>query len=240
MNRRRNGALNEFISDHDMNPLAEMSAVVVKDMLSEIRTRYALNALIMFVVTAVAVILFALRGDTPSTVVLSGMYWVVVFFTGMSGLSRTFVSEEERGTALTLQLVTSPGVVYFGKLTFNVALTLTLVIGVSIVYLIAFPGFVIETPSIFAVTLLLGSLGLASASTIIAAIVAKAGSRGTLYPVLSFPVMVVLLMTVMNATVKALDGDPFSAAGVDFLVLISYVMVMTAGSYLLFEFVWKD
>lgn len=240
MNGRHNGAPNEFTSDHDMKAMAEMSAVVVKDMLSELRTRYALNALIMFVVTAVAVILFALRGDTPGTVVLSGMYWVVVFFTGMSGLSRTFVSEEERGTALTLQLVTSPGVVYFGKLIFNVALTLTLVIGVTIVYLIAFPGFVIETPSIFAVTLLLGSLGLASASTIIAAIVAKAGSRGTLYPVLSFPVMVVLLMTVMNATVKALDGDPFSAAGVDFLVLISYVMVMTAGSYLLFEFVWKD
>lgn len=223
-----------------MSTLAELSAVVAKDMLSELRTRYALNALVMFVVTAVAVILFALRGDTPSTVVLSGMYWVVVFFTGMSGLSRTFVSEEERGTALTLQLVTSPGVVYFGKLLFNVALTVTLVLGVTVVYLVAFPGFVIATPSIFVVTLLLGSLGLASASTIIAAIVAKAGSRGTLYPVLSFPVVVVLLMTVMNATVKALDGDPFSAAGVDFLVLISYVMVMTAGSYLLFEFVWKD
>ncbi|MBI4418235.1 MAG: heme exporter protein CcmB [Ignavibacteriales bacterium] len=215
-------------------------AVVVKDVKSEIRTRYALNALVMFVVTAVAVILFALRGDTPSTVVLAGMFWVVVFFTGMSGLSRTFVSEEERGTSLTLQLVASPGVVYFGKLLFNVALTLTLILGVTGVYLVAFPGFVIQTPSIFFITLFLGSLGLASAATIIAAIVAKAGSRGTLYPVLSFPVVVVLLMTVMNATVKALDGDPLSSATVDFLVLISYVMVMTAGSYLLFDFVWKD
>jgi len=223
-----------------MNLLARTSAVFVKDLLSEIRTRYALNALLMFVITAVAVILFALRGDTPGTIVLAGMFWVVVFFTGMSGLSRIFVSEEERGTALTLQLVAPPGVVYFGKLAFNVLLTLVLVAGVTVVYLVAFPGFIIQTPSIFFVTLLLGSLGLASAATIIAAIVAKAGSRGTLYPVLSFPVVVVLLMTVMNATIKSLDGEPFSTAVVDFVVLISYVMVMTAGSFLLFEFVWKD
>jgi ABC-type transport system involved in cytochrome c biogenesis permease component len=32
------------------------------------------------------------------------MLWVVVFVAAMSGLSRTFVMEEERGTTLTLQL----------------------------------------------------------------------------------------------------------------------------------------
>jgi len=47
-------------------------------------------------------------------------------------------------------------------------------------------------------------------------------------------------MSVMNATAKALDGEQFVDAAVDFLVLISYVMVITAGSYLLFDYVWKD
>ena len=37
----------------------------------------------------------------------------------MSGLSRTFVSEEDRGTVIFLQLATRPSVVYFGKLLFN-------------------------------------------------------------------------------------------------------------------------
>lgn len=223
-----------------MSALSSTYAVVVKDVQSELRTRYALNALVMFVVTTVSIILFALRGDQPSNTVLAGMFWVVVFFTSMSGLSRAFVSEEERGTSLTLQLIASPSVIYFGKLLFNVFLTLTLVFGVTIVYTVVFPGFTIQSLDIFLTTVFLGSLGLASAATIIAAIIAKANTRGTLYPVLSFPILIVLLMTVMSATVKSLDGEPFSEAMGDVVVLISYCMVMTAGSFLLFDYVWKD
>lgn len=223
-----------------MNAWKSIFAIVTKDLQSELRTRYALNALLMFVITTVSIILFALRGDQPSSTVLAGMFWVVVFFSAMSGLSRAFVSEEERGTALTLQLVAASSSVYFGKLFFNILLTLSLVLGVLIVYTLAFPGFTIRSPDVFLVTVLLGSLGLASAATIIAAIIAKANTRGTLYPVLSFPILIVLLMSVMNATAKALDGEQFGEAAVDFLVLISYVMVITAGSYLLFDYVWKD
>jgi len=223
-----------------MNTWMSVKAIVAKDIQSELRTRYALNALLMFVLTTVSIILFALRGDQPSSTVLAGMFWVVVFFSAMSGLSRAFVSEEERGTAMTLQLVALPSSVYFGKLIFNVLLTLSLVLGVTIVYTVAFPGFTIRSLDIFLTTVALGSLGLASAATIIAAIIAKANTRGTLYPVLSFPILIILLMSVMNATAKALDGVPFEEAAVDFVVLISYVMVITAGSYLLFDYVWKD
>lgn len=224
-----------------MSAVSSTYSLVLKDIQSELRTRYALNALLMFVVTAVATILFALRSDQPSSTVLAGMYWVVVFFTAMSSLSRIFVSEEERGTTMTLQLVASPSVVYFGKLLFNTLLTLALIVAVTVLYTIVFSGFfVIKTPSIFFVTVGLGSLGFASAATIIAAIVAKANTRGTLYPVLSFPILIVLLMTVMNATTRALDGEPFSEALGDFQVLVGYFLVMIGGSYLLFDFVWKD
>ena len=224
-----------------MRHISSTYALIRKDVHSELRTRYALNALIMFVVTAVSTILFALRSDQPSSSILSGLYWVVVFFTAMSGLSRTFVSEEERGTTMTLQLVASPSTVYFGKLIFNTALTLSMTIAVTILYLAVFSAsFVIRTESIFLVTVLLGSLGFASASTIIAAIVAKANTRGTLYPVLSFPILIVLLMTVMNSTTKALDGEEFASALPDFQILVGYFLAMTGGSYLLFEYVWKD
>lgn len=216
-------------------------ALVRKDVHSELRTRYALNALIMFVVVAVATILFALRSDQPTSSVLSGLYWVVVFFTAMSGLSRTFVSEEERGTTMTLQLVATPSTVYFAKLIFNTVLTFSLTIAVTVLYMTVFSdAFIIRTMSTFLVTVTLGSLGFASASTIIAAIVAKANTRATLYPVLSFPILVVLLMTVMSATTKALDGEPFGTALGDFQILVGYILAMTGGSYLLFEYVWKE
>ncbi len=224
-----------------MSAISSTLALIRKDVHSELRTRYALNALLMFVVTAVSTIVFALRSDQPTSSVLSGLYWVVVFFTAMSGLSRTFVSEEERGTTMTLQLVATPSTVYFAKLLFNTALTFSLTIAVTILYMTVFSNaFVIKTMSIFVGTVVLGSLGFASASTIIAAIVAKANTRGTLYPVLSFPILIVLLMTVMAATTKALDGEELSSALGEFQILVGYILAMTGGSYLLFDYVWKD
>ena len=223
-----------------MNFIKSTLAVVSKDIRSELRTRYAMNALMMFVVISVATILFALREDEVSTDVLSGMFWVVVFFTAMSGLSRIFVSEEERGTTMTLQLVASPSVVYFGKLIFNCGLTITLSTVVTLLYVTVFPTFTIGSWAIFTVTIILGSLGFAAAATILAAIIAKANTKGTLYPVLSFPILIPLLMTVMKSTARALDGEIVSAAFGEFQILASYVMIMIAGSYLLFDFVWKE
>jgi len=223
-----------------VNFITSILAVVSKDVRSELRTRYAMNALLMFVVTSVATILFALRDDDVSTEVLSGMFWVVIFFTAMSGLSRIFISEEERGTTMTLQLVASPSVVYLGKLIFNAGLTLALSSAVTLLYLIAFPAFIIKSMEIFTITIFLGSLGFAAAATIIAAIIAKASTKGTLYPVLSFPILIPLLMTVMKSTARALDGELFTAALGEFQVLVSYLMIMVAGSYLLFDYVWKE
>ncbi len=223
-----------------MNIITSTLAIVSKDVRSELRTRYAMNALLMFVVTSVATILFALREDEVSTEVLSGMFWVVVFFTAMSGLSRIFVSEEERGTTMTLQLIASPSIVYFGKLIFNCGLTLVLSSAVTILYIAVFPAFVIKSMGIFILTIFLGSLGFAAAATIIAAIIAKANTKGTLYPVLSFPILIPLLMTVMKSTARALDGEMFIAAMSEFQILVSYLMIMIAGSYLLFDYVWKE
>jgi heme exporter protein B len=223
-----------------MKSIASTWAIVVKDVRSELRTRYALNALLMFVVTSVATILFALRDDELNPEILSGMFWVVIFFTAMSGLSRIFVSEEERGTTLTLQLVASPSVVYFGKLIFNSGLTLMLSSAVTVLYVVVFPAFVIKSPFIFGFTVFFGSLGFAAAATIIAAVIAKANTKGTLYPVLSFPILIPLLMTVMKSTARALDGELFTAALGEFQILVSYLLVMTAGSYLLFDYVWKE
>lgn len=86
----------------------------------------------------------------------------------------------------------------------------------------------------------LGSLGFAACATIIAAIIAKAGARGTLYPVLSFPILIPLLMTVMNGTARALNGEPIVNAIEELQVLVGYLLVMVGGSYILFDYVWKD
>jgi heme exporter protein B len=220
--------------------LRSVGAVFAKDWRAELRTRYAVSALLMFVVTTIAIIMFSLGSEEAPADVLSGMLWVVIFFGAMSGLARTFVVEEERGTAMTLQLLTSPGAVYFGKLLFNLVLVFGLNAITITLYSIFVNGFVIRTPSIFLLTVVLGSAGFAAAATILAAIIARASTKGTLYPVLAFPVLLPLLLAVINATRLAAEGAAFSEARGEFQLLVSYIAVVVAASTLVFDYVWKD
>lgn len=215
-------------------------AVFLKDWHSELRTRYAISALGMFVITTIAMILFSLGSEPASPEVLAGMLWVVLFFAAMSGLSRTFVMEEERGTAMTVQLQAPPSAVYFGKLLFNLVLGAGLTLLTVVLYALLIEGFVIRSTGLFVAIIALGSIGLASASTIIAAIIARANTKGTLYPVLSFPILLPLLMTVINGTRMASEGASWGDAAGEFQILISYIVVVTTTSYLLFEYIWKD
>ncbi len=215
-------------------------AIFVKDFRSELRTRYALNALIMFVVTTLAIVLFALGNEGTSSELLSGVLWIIIFFSAMSGLSRTFVSEEERGTVMTLHLIARPSMVYAGKLLFNFILLFLINVLTVILYLALLTNFIIRTYDLFIVTMILGTMGLASASTIIAVIISKANVKGTLYPVLSFPILLPLLLTVIKATALSVEGASFSEGTGEFQVLLSYLVVIIAASYLLFDFVWKD
>lgn len=215
-------------------------AVFRKDWGSELRTRYAMSALLMFVITTVAVIMFSLGGESAPPDVLSGIFWVVVFFAAMSGLSRTFISEEERGTAMGLQLMATPSAVFVGKLFFNLVLLAGVNTVVVVLCLLFVNGFVIETASLFLITLALGTAGMAAASTVIAAIIARANTKGTLYPVLSFPILLPLLLAVINATRLSSEGAPLAEAGGEFQLLISYIVVVIAASLVLFEYIWKD
>ena len=220
--------------------LRSVVAIFRKDLESELRTRYAISALVMFVVTTIAVIMFSLGQENAPPEVLSGMLWVVIFFGAMSGLSRTFVMEEERGTSMTLQLLAPPSAVYFGKLLFNLALVSALNVFTVLLYLFLINGFVVKTASVFVLTIALGSFGFASAATVIAAIIARANTKGTLYPVLSFPILLPLLITVIDATKSAAERVPLDETGGVFQFLISYIVVLTTLSYLLFEYIWKD
>ncbi|MEW5799626.1 MAG: heme exporter protein CcmB [Bacteroidota bacterium] len=214
--------------------------IFVKEVVSEFRTRYALNALLMFVVTTLSMIVFSLGDNSVSYEILCGMLWIVIFFSAMSGLSRTFVTEEERGTSLTLRLLTKAANVYVGKLLYNTVLITSLSIFIALLFQLVIDEFQIQTQSIFWVTIILGSIGLAAASTILAAIIAKANTKGTLFPVIAFPILLPVLLECIHATVLAVEGAFFVEAIKDFQILISFIVVMIVASFMVFDFVWND
>jgi len=215
-------------------------ALFKKDLASELRTRYAINSLVMFIVVTISVILFSIGNEKISDFLSGGLFWVVIFFSAMSGLSRAFVSEEERGTTLTLQLIASPTTIFSGKLLFNLILVFAMNIVVALLYSALFDAFVIKNLSLFLYAFILGNVGIAIASTLIASIIAKASSKGTLYPVLSFPILLPLMLTLIDLTKQAMDTTTISSSYVELAILGCYDVVMIAASFMLFDFIWKD
>jgi len=215
-------------------------ALFKKDLASELRTRYAINSLVMFIVVTISVILFSIGNEKISDFLAGGLFWVVIFFSAMSGLSRAFVSEEERGTTLTLQLIASPITIFSGKLLFNLILVFAMNIVIALLYSALFEAFVIKNLSLFLYAFILGNIGIAIASTLIASIIAKASSKGTLYPVLSFPILLPLMLTLIDLTKQAMDTTTFSSSYVELAILGCYDVVMIAASFMLFDFIWKD
>lgn len=222
-----------------MDWLAGAWAVFRKDLRIELRSRYALNSLLLFVLGALVLVLFAVGPQPLSARVQSALLWIVMLFAASIGLGRSFVAEQERGTVLLLQLHVQPSMVFAGKWLFNLLMVgvLTIVATGPFLFLLDIS---VPAPGLLACTLLLGAVGLASATTLLAALVARAARQGPLLPVLLLPLLVPLLVSGTSATHKAMAGLPWIRAQDELLTLVGFAGATLSASVVLFDFVWRD
>lgn len=217
---------------------AEAKAVVAKEWRCELRTRYALSTVGLFALTTLFMVSLSL-GPMGSSVelrpVLPVFLWVILLFAASAGLPRTFVHEEESGTADALRLSASPSAVFCGKAFYNLTLILVLeaVVTPFFIGMLALP---IASPYDFTIALVAGGLGLAVGSTLIAAMVAQAQVKGPLFAVLAFPILLPLLKIVVDASLGAVLGSPVEMAlGLAFL----YDSMLTVAALMLFPVIWN-
>ncbi|MCY7362169.1 MAG: heme exporter protein CcmB [Ignavibacteria bacterium] len=221
------------------NILKTSLLIFKKDLKSELRTRYVINSLIMFVLVTISIIRFAVGDEEIGNEILTGLLWISIFFSTSNGLSRTFIKEEEKETSVVLKLSADSTSVLTGKLIFNLVLTFTLNFFIIFLFIIITDYKIINVGG-FLISIFIGNFGLVSASTIIAAIISKANSKGTLYPVLTFPILIPLLVTVINSTKLASIGVETDKLYSEILILVSYSIVITIAAFLLFRFIWED
>lgn len=222
--------------------LREVAAVVGKDLRCEFRTRVAINSLALFAVTTLAAVSYTIgpygiaEADRPF--LLGALLWIVIFFAAMAGLDRAFVKEEETHTAPLLRLSARPLVVWGGKLLFNLVV-LIMLMAVLVPLYIVLMGMKVEAPGWFLLVLAAGSFSLAVTTTIVAAIVAQAMSRGALFAVLCVPLLLPLLIFLIQGTRAAIQGQPDDVIST-LRAVVSLGGLMTVASVFLFPVVWHD
>ena len=163
-----------------------------------------------------------------------------MLFAASVGLGRAFVGEVERGTDVFLRLHATPGAVYAGKLLFTLVLTLALGAVACGAFLVVL-GVQVEAPGLLALTVVLGGAGLAGATTLLSALVARAQGGVTLLPVLLFPLLVPLLLSAVRLTRASLGGGVgWMDASDGLTTLASFAVVVVAAATLLFDYVWHE
>ena len=210
-----------------------------KDIRQEYKTRYSVNAILLFAVVTLVAVSFSIGTFGASPGIKSALLWIVLFFSAMSGLAHIFVREEEKHTADTLKLVAVPTAVYLGKFIFNLILFAFMEI-VIVPLFFAVMNFTVEGVGTFFVILALGSLGLSAGATIIAAIISKASAKGALFTVLAFPILLPVIVAGISGTNIAVSKSGLAAASSEIQMLFAYAVVVITGSILLFDFVWKE
>ncbi len=218
-------------------------AVFVKDLRTELRTRYALNAMVLFaactaVMVSIGTTFIGLRRSEEALLIQASLLWVALLFAAITGLSRGFVHEEETRTLAALRLAAPPAAVYLGKFLLNLALLAVLGLITSVLFIILV-RVQVGSPLAFLLMIAAGSLCLAAATTILAAIIARASFKSALFAVLAFPLLVPPLIIAIQGTAVSLDNaglDPVRGA-LQFLVAYSVATFVT--SLMLFRFVWE-
>jgi heme exporter protein B len=219
--------------------LAEILAVFAKDWRAELRSRYALSTIALFAVSSLVLVGLALgplgTSSTERTSVLPVLLWVLLLFAAAAGLPRGFVYEEETHTATALRLAATPAALYCGKLLYALSLLAAVEALLAPLYL-ALMQLPVARPGLLVAALAAGGCGLAAGSTLVAAIVAQARGRGTLFAVLAFPVLVPLLLLAVELTRAAVAGD--AAPGV-LRQLLLYDATVTVAGLMLFPAIWN-
>jgi heme exporter protein B len=111
---------------------------------------------------------------------------------------------------------------------------------INLIFYSLFIGNMVQDMPMFIVGLLLGSAGFASVMTMISAIASKAGSNSTLMAILSFPILIPLLITIIRFSKNAMDGLDWSVNYKFLIILIALNVLTVALSYLLFPYLWRE
>ena len=216
--------------------LQQVKYLIAKEVKLEMRNKYALGGILLYVVSTVFVSYLSFKQIiNPAT--WNALFWIILLFASINGVAKSFINET-RGRLLYLYTLVSPQVVILSKIIYNVFL-LSIISGLCLFVYTLFVGNIIQDLPLFLVTLLLGSFGFSSLLTMVSAIASKTNNNFTLMAILSFPIMMPLLIVLIKLSKNAIDGlENWDVNSL--LILLFLNVIIVALSYLLFRYLWRD
>ena len=208
-----------------------------KDLLLEARSRELTLAMGLFALVSLVLAEYATgaAAEADRALLASGLVWLVVLFTAMLGLQRSFAAERDEGLFDALLLAPlDRAAIWAGKVVALTALLLLVeVVLVPLTWLFFFEGVTTQSPSLLTLcaALAVANLGIAGAGAFVASLASAARQREVLLPVLFLPAVTPLLIAGVTATVSSSEGDAVAQPLLLLLVYDAVVGVLAWGAF---------
>jgi heme exporter protein B len=207
-----------------------------KEFLLEYRQRYAISGILLYVFSTVFIIYTAFVRVDPQ--VWNTLFWMVMLFASVNAVAKSFL-QENGARQLYYYQIADPLSVIFAKMVYNTLLLLVLgLLAFGAFWL--FAGNPVRNEGLFFIAVLLGSLGFSITFTFVSAISAKTNNSATLMAILSFPLVIPILMTLIKITANALALIQDTSVDQDIYILIAIDLMLTGIAMVLFPFLWKE
>jgi len=219
-----------------MQLFSQVKHLIRKELLLEWRSKYALNGILLYVVSTIFVCFLSLKSVNPIT--WNALFWIIMLFASINAVSKSFL-QESKGRQLYIYTIASPLALIISKTIYNVLLMMVLTLVALCFYMLVF-NYVPQDLGLYMVASILGSISFSTIFTMVSAISSKAGNGGMLMAILSFPIIIPVLVVLIKLTKNAIDGLDRSVSLDEIgLLLVINVLVM-AVSLLLFPYLWRD
>ena len=224
-----------------MSLLSNTSALLGKELRTEVRSRELLTTTVVFILIVIVLFSITLHPTTSESQRLGpGLLWVAFLFAASLMLQPCFLREQTNDTLSALRLsVSDPFAIFFAKMAAN---TLFLLL-TELLMLPFFAGFfnvrVLPVLPQLVLVLFLGSLGIAVPGTAFSAISSQARMRELMLPLLLLPLLTPILIASTEVTAALLEPEPALRLGGLGILIAFNVVFLTAlwlfGEYLLEE-----
>ncbi len=218
----------------------EVAILIRKEITLEWRQKYALNGILLYIVSAVFItyLSFGMGQGNLAVTTWNALYWIILLFSAINAVAKSFI-QEHQGRLLYYYMIASPEAILLAKVAYNAMLTLFLSLLGFLVFGIVM-GNPVQDTLLFLVNLILGAIGFSASLTLVSSIASKAGNNGTLMAILSFPVLIPILLMAIRVSKNSIDGLDYSVSLDKLLTLLAIDAIVLAVGYILFPYLWKS
>lgn len=222
--------------------LAGAWLIARKDLAIEFRTRTAFLSALVFAVLAIAVFYFTWDESIVTAADRApGVLWVVLTFSALLGLQRSFgLEEHDRGIDALLVSPISRESIYLGKAIGNL-IFLTAVQVVAIPALALFYNLQLgRAMLVVSGIVLLAMIGIVAVGTLFSAMAVNTRLAELLLPMLSLPFFVPVLLSGAQGATVVLSGRPMAEAWPWLRILVAFDIVFVVACTLAFPFTLEE